>query len=168
MTEQTGIQTPWYWNEVDPKTATIVGAFGEVPLDIFSLEKSVADRASRGFGLPSEAVMPTQQIISQAFAELQGEEYNHDPEAIQKTIIDKLRECESDERQEVLSELGRLAAGDSAPVAELTKIVGEKIEGDAPYITIPLLTALSTLAIHRLAATERGPGLLYWAHRRSN
>lgn len=166
MTEQADAQTMWFWNEVNPKTATIVGAFGEVPLDIFSLEKSTADVASRGFRLPSEAVMPTQQIIEKAFAEMKGEEYDHDPEAIQKTIIDKLRECEKDERQEVLRELGTLAAGDSAPVSELTEIVGQKIEGPAPYVTIPLLRALSTLAIHRMAGTELRPGLLVWAHRR--
>lgn len=167
MTEQADAQPVWFWNEVNPKTATIVGAFGEVPLDIFSLEKSTADVASRGFRLPSEAVMPTQQIIQQAYAELQGETVEHDPEAIQKAVIDKLRECESDERQEVLSELGRLAAGDSAPVAALAELAGEKIEGERPYNTIPLLRALSTLAIHRLAGAQLWPnGPLRWAYRR--
>ncbi len=152
-----------YWGEVDPKTATIVGAFGQVPVDIFGLEKITASAASYGFGLASEEVMPTQKIVAKAYAELRGEAYQDDPESIQKTIIDQLRECEPDERRAVLDELGELAAGSSDVVTGLIETIDEKVAGDRPYRTIPLLRALSTLALHRIAATEIRPGTLSFA-----
>ena len=149
----------WYWGEADPKTLTIIGAFATEPKGLISMEKITADVASHGFLLDSSQVMPTQQIIKQAYAEMAGEDYVYDPNDIPKTIVDRLKACEPDHMRAVLQELGQLAGG-SREIAELELIAGDRIEAGEQYETIPTLTHLSQLAMDRVVMAEENG----WVH----
>ena len=157
-----------YWDELDPKTAAVIGVFGTPPIEIFGLEKSTADAALRGLALGSLDVMPTQRLITRAYAEMNGESVHEHPDAIPRLVVDRLAECETDEVSTVTHQLAELAGG-SDYVMGLADMLPEKIQGEHPYRTVPLLQALSTLALHRLAAVDMFPDashhkLLRFAH----
>jgi hypothetical protein len=153
----------WYWDEVDPKTKTIVGALqaAELPLSKKpSLEKITASAAMEGFGVSLEHVRQTWERSIKEFADAQG--LNYDTNAVPKAIIDGLRACEPKETMAVISELGR-CAGRGSWAAELASETSERILTDGGHYTaIPALKALSTLAMYRLAL-EEGPGPVHVA-----
>lgn len=163
-----GVANRTYWDELDSKTAAVIGVFGTPPIEIFGFEKMTADAALRGLSLGSLDVMPSQRLITRAYAEMNGETVHEHPDAIPRLVVDRLAECEAEEVSTVTHQLAELAGG-SDYVMGLADMLPEKIQGEHPYRTIPLLQALSTLALHRLAAVDMFPDashhkLLRFAH----
>jgi hypothetical protein len=150
----------WYWEEVNPKTRTIVGALEAADISGArkpSLEKATASAAIEGFGVSLDYVTQTWESSFKEFAELRG--IDHDPAAIPKAIIDGLRAGEPDESREVMTELGQCASRRPWAAKLASEAADQILIDDNPYEAIPTLEALSTLAMYRLATEkiDRGP-----------
>jgi len=133
---------PWQWSHLDPLTRSVVAAFSWKIGD-----ESQGDLSSDGFiGAMTEsfADLSTEDVIKTASW--------GGPEGMHNTIINKLHGFDDEPVTGMLQQLGHLA-GSSETAVSLAAQAGDQLRGTNAYDAIPVLRALSEMALERRQAS---------------
>lgn len=145
MTEPVAGEGLWYWSEADPRASALIGGLGG---GMAELPVPIAEAAKQGFGIDYDTLHEASWGRIPEIAVLNGSD--PDGPTVAQILVDHLSECEPEDRDAIVQEIGCLA-GDGSSTIELARQAKEQLVGEDRYQAIPSLKRLSSLALDRVA-----------------